>query len=174
MTEKFTNLYNIEAEQIVLGKIISNNDYYLKVDDFLKEEYFYELAHKEIYSYIKKTIQKSSIVADSITLKNFFDSNEIIRAIGGSNYLSILLSNSSGIVDVVSYAKLIQDLAIKRKLTIIGEEIVSNVYKDSETETAQKQIEDAESKLFDLRNNIEIFINRFTFWGKIDYINNTH
>ena len=162
MTEKFTNLYNIEAEQIVLGKIISNNDYYLKVDDFLKEEYFYELAHKEIYSYIKKTIQKSSIVADSITLKNFFDSNEIIRAIGGSNYLSILLSNSSGIVDVVSYAKLIQDLAIKRKLTIIGEEIVSNVYKDSETETAQKQIEDAESKLFDLSNNIEInkgFVN---------------
>lgn len=155
MSDKFKGLYNIEAEQIILGKIISNNDYYLRIDEYLREEYFYELAHREIYNYIKKTIQKSTIVADSITLKTFFDTNETLVSIGGSNYLSILLSISSGIVDVVSYAKLIQDLAIKRKLAIIGEDIVNEVYKDTDTETAQKQIENAEGKLFDLSNKME-------------------
>ena len=156
MTEKFKGLYNIEAEQIILGKIIANNDYFLKIDEYLKEEYFYELAHKEIFNYIKRTLQKSSIVADSITLKNFFDNDEILSSIGGSNYLSILLSVSSGIVDVVSYAKLVQDLAIKRNLALIGEDIVTKVYKDNETETARAQIEDAESKLFDLSGKIEV------------------
>lgn len=153
--ENYKGLYNIEAEQIILGKIISNNDYYTRINEFLHEDYFYELVHKEIYKYIAKTIQKSSIVADSVTLKNFFDNNEIISSIGGSNYLSILLSVSSGIVDAVSYAKLVQDLAIKRKLSIIGEDIVNNVYKNNEVETAQQQIEIAEGKLFDLSNRVE-------------------
>jgi replicative DNA helicase len=144
-------LYNIEAEQIILGKIILNNDYFTKVADYLAEEYFYESAHREIYKYIANTIQKSSIVADSITLKNFFNSNEILTSIGGSNYLSILLVVSVGIFDVVSYAKLIQDLAIKRSLAIIGEDIVNNVYKQGgELGTAQEQIEVAESRLFEL------------------------
>lgn len=153
--QEYKGLYNIEAEQIILGKIISNNDYYIRVSEYLCEDFFYELAHKEVYKYISKIIQKSSIVADSITLKNFFDSNEIIFSIGGSNYLSILLGMSSGIVDIVSYAKLIQDLAIKRKLSILGEDIVSNVYKNMDNETAQEQIEFAESKLFNLSNKVE-------------------
>ncbi|MBR2140990.1 MAG: replicative DNA helicase [Rickettsiales bacterium] len=152
---EYVGLYNIEAEQIILGKIISNNDYYTKINEYLHEDFFYELAHREIYKYISATIQRSSIVADSITLKNFFDTNEIISSIGGNNYLSILLSMSSGIVDVISYAKLIQDLAIKRRLTIVGEDIVSNVYKNVNNETAQQQIEDAEGKLFDLSGRIE-------------------
>lgn len=147
----YKGLYNIEAEQIVLGKIISNNDYFIKVNDYLSEDFFYELAHKEIYKYISKTIQRSSIIADSITLKNFFDNNEILASIGGNNYLSIILSMSSGIVDIVSYAKLIQDLAIKRKLVIINEESVVRLY-SNDVGSAQEEIEKTESKLFDLSN----------------------
>ncbi|MDR3078585.1 MAG: replicative DNA helicase [Rickettsiales bacterium] len=152
----FRGLYNIEAEQIILGKVIANNDYYGKISEYLQEDCFYELAHRELYSYLAKVIQKSTIVADSVTLKNFFDDNEILKVVGGSNYLSILLSTSSGIVDIVSYAKLIQDLAIRRKLAIIGEEIVSTVHaNDAHVDSARDQIELAEKKLFDLSNKIE-------------------
>lgn len=149
------SLYNIDAEQIILGKIISNNDYYSRVSDYLSDEYFYELAHKEIYKYISKVIQKSSIVADSVTLKNFFDTNEILLSIGGSKYLSILLSMSSGIVDIVSYAKIIQDLAMKRRLVFIGEDIVTNAYNNVSQKTAMEQIEVAEGELFELSNQGE-------------------
>lgn len=151
----FKGLFNIEAEQIVLGKIISNNDYLIKVNEILSPEYFYELAHQEIYKYIVKTLQKSSIIADSITLKNFFDTNEILNSIGGSNYLSVLLSLSVGIVDIVDYAKLIQDLAIKRRLVILGEDIVNSVYKNTNIINAKEQIENVEEKLFDLSNKAE-------------------
>ncbi|MDR2760248.1 MAG: replicative DNA helicase [Rickettsiales bacterium] len=154
---EYKGLYNIEAEQIVLGKIISNNDYFIRVADYLREEFFYELAHQEIYKYINVTLQKSSIVADSITLKNFFDRSEILSSIGGSNYLSMLLSVSTGILDVLSYAKLIQDLAVKRNLVIIGEDMVVNAYKQGDMPvTAQEQIETAETKLFELGGKNEI------------------
>jgi replicative DNA helicase len=158
----YKGLYNIEAEQIVIGKIISNNDYYVKVSDILSDEYFYELAHREIFKYISKVIQRSSIIADSVTLKSFFDTNEILVSIGGSNYLSILLSMSSGIVDVVSYAKLIQDFATKRRLILIGEEFITKIYGDTTTNNSQEQIEIIEGKLFDLSSKNDIgkgFVN---------------
>ncbi|MDR1425861.1 MAG: replicative DNA helicase [Rickettsiales bacterium] len=150
------SLYNIEAEQIILGKIIYNNDYYQKVAEYLQDDCFYELAHREIYRYITNVIHRSTIIADSVTLKNFFDTNEIVLVVGGSNYLSLLLSVSSGIVDIVSYARMVQDLATKRKLALIGEEIVNMVHaKDTQGNSAREQIELVEKKLFDLGNKIE-------------------
>jgi replicative DNA helicase len=161
-SKDYKGLYNIEAEQIIIGKIISNNDYYAKISDILHEEYFYELAHREIYKYISKVIQRSSIIADSVTLKSFFDTNDILVSIGGSNYLSILLSMSSGIADVVSYAKLVQDFATKRKLVLIGEELVAKIYSDTTTNNSHEQIEIVEGQLFELSNKNDVgkgFIN---------------
>ena len=38
--QEYKGLYNIEAEQIILGKIISNNDYYIKISEYLHEDFF--------------------------------------------------------------------------------------------------------------------------------------
>ncbi|MDD2839915.1 MAG: replicative DNA helicase [Rickettsiales bacterium] len=144
------NLFNIEAEQAVLGTIILNNDYLGKVNDILKGEDFYESAHQKIYDYIIQTTLKSNIVADSVTLKTFFQNDEEIKNIGGSNYLSILLNAGTGIIDIVDYAMVIKDLALKRNLVLIGEEIVNNSYKNSSNVKAQNLIEEAEGELFNL------------------------
>ncbi len=143
-------LFNIEAEQTVLGTIILNNDYLGKVNDILRTESFYEPAHQKIYDYIIQTTLRSNLVADSITLKLFFDNDEIISKIGGSNYLSVLLNMGAGVVDIVDYATIIKDLALKRELVLIGEDIVNKSYKNSSNETAQKLIEEAEGELFNL------------------------
>ena len=143
-------LFNVEAEQIILGAIILNNDYLGKVNDILKSESFYEPAHQKIYQYIIQTTLRSNIVADSVTLKLFFDNDEIIKTLGGSNYLSVLLNMGTGIIDVVDYATIIKDLALKRQLVEIGEEIVNNSYKNSSSYTAQTLIEEAEGELFNL------------------------
>lgn len=149
---KKSDLFNVEAEQIVLGTIIINNKYFFNICDFLKKEYFYEPAHQIIFEHIKKSIQETQIIADSITLKNFFDNDELLKTIGGSKYLSILLSIGAGIVDIVDYAKMIQDLALKRKLVFISEEIITNAYKNSTTVIASKQIEIAINKIFEIQD----------------------
>lgn len=148
-------LFNIEAEQAVLGTIIMNNDYLGKVNDIIKSSDFYETAHAKIFDYIINTTLRSNIVADSITLKTFFENDEDIKNIGGSNYLSVLLNAGTGIIDIVDYANVIKDLSLKRNLVLIGENIVNSSYKRSYETKAQKLIEEAEGELFNLSANGE-------------------
>lgn len=146
-------LFNIEAEQAVLGTIILNNEYLNRVSEFLHEEHFYEPAHQKIYSQIQHNIEKVNIVANQVTLKQFFESDQSIKAIGGALYLSTLLNCASSIIDIADYGKLIYDLSLKRELVMIGEDIVSRAYKVEEKTSAEEQVEAAETKLFHLTEN---------------------
>ena len=143
-------LYNIEAEQTILGTIIINNEYVNRVADFLLPEHFYEPANKKIYEQITHTINKINIIANQVTLKQFFENDSAIKAIGGLSYLSTLLSRATGIIDIADYAKLVYDLALKRELVMIGETIVGNAYKSDDKISAIEQVEEAENKLFNL------------------------
>ncbi len=146
-------LYNPEAEQIILGTIILNNEYLNRVSEFLLPEHFYEPAHQKIYSQILHNIEKVNITANQVTLKQFFESEETLKAAGGALYLSTLLASASMIVDIAQYARLIHDLALKRELVMIGEEIVNKAYKTDDRTSADEQIERAETNLFSLTNH---------------------
>jgi len=149
-SEIHKGLYNTEAEQAVLGTIILNNEYLNRVSEFLRVEHFYEPAHQKIFAQILHNVEKVNIVANQITLKQFFDSEPSIKANGGALYLTSLLRAASSIVDISHYGRVIHDLATKRELAMIGEEIVSRVYKGEEKASADEQIELAESSLFKL------------------------
>ena len=126
------SLYNIDAEQAVLGTIILNNEYLSRVIEIVQSDDFYEPAHRKIFSQIVFQVEKSSIIANQITLKQFFDSEENIKNLGGSRYLATLLSFASGIIDIANYGRVISDLAKKRKLVMIGEDIVNRAYKTTD------------------------------------------
>lgn len=143
-------LYNLDAECAVLGTIILNNEYLDRVLDFLHPEHFYDPANRKIYEQIIHHVEKASIVANQITLKNFFDSEPAIKAVGGSKYLSTLLTSASVIINIINYARIIYDFALKRELVKIGEQIVVNAYQTEEKTTGLEQIETAEANLFDL------------------------
>ena len=143
-------LYNIEAEQTILGTIIINNEYINRVAEFLLPEHFYEPANKKIFEQISHTINKINIIANQVTLKQFFENDQSIKAIGGSAYLSTLLSRATGVIDIADYAKLVYDLALKRELVMIGEEIVGNAYLADDQVSATEQVEEAENRLFNL------------------------
>lgn len=143
-------LFNIEAEQSVLGTIILNNEYLNRVVEFLLPEHFYEPAHQKIYQQIIHNVEKSNIVANQITLKQFFENDESFKAIGKSQYLAVLLASAQTIIDIADYGRIIYDLAMKRKLVMIGEDIVNNVNRSDDNISAQQQIESAESELFNL------------------------
>ena len=147
------NLSNIEAEQIILGSVIINNEYIHKISEFLLDEHFCEPAHQKIYNQILHNVNKVNIIANEVTLKHFFDNDETISNLGGAIYLNNLLAKATGIVDIVDYANLIYDLALKRNLVIIGENIVNDAYKANSIESAEQQIESAEANLFNLAYN---------------------
>lgn len=143
-------LFNIEAEQSVLGTIILNNEYLNRVIEFLLPEHFYEPAHQKIYGQILHSVEKVNVVANQITLKQFFENDEVIKALGASQYLSVLLTQAQSIIDIADYAKLIYDYALKRKLAMIGEDVVIKVNSGDGNISAQEQIEEFEGQLFAL------------------------
>jgi replicative DNA helicase len=160
--EKDKKLFNIDAEQSVLGTIILNNDYLAKVIEILQPIFFYEPIHQKIYEYIINTTLKSNISSDSVTLKLFFDNDDDLNDVGGSAYLTKLLKIGAGIVDITDYANIIRDLAVKRKIVFISEDAIVNTYKNSSQVNSNDLLEKIEGDFFTLSlmgNNDKTFVD---------------
>ncbi|WP_334128845.1 replicative DNA helicase [Sneathiella sp.] len=144
--------HNIEAEQELLGAILINNDAAMKVSGFLLPEHFYEPVHQRIYASATLLIERGEI-ADPVTLKSYFERDDALTDIGGAQYLARLAASATTIINAENYGRLIYDLAMRRELIRLGEEIVNTAYDAELDETSQKQIENAEQKLFSLAEN---------------------
>lgn len=141
--------HNIQAEQILLGTFLNNNEHLNKVSDFLQAEHFFEPVHQKIFAAISTCIEKG-LIATPITLKNKFDKDESLKEIGGAEYLVKLVSLATTIINIIDYAKTVYDLAIRRKLINIGEDIVNEAYQENLEVTSLQQIEIAEQSLYNL------------------------
>ena len=144
--------HNLEAEQDLLGAILVNNDAAAKVSGFLKAEHFAGDVHRRIYDAATLLIERGEI-ADPVTLKSYFDRDEGLADIGGSQYLARLAASATTIINAENYGRLIYDLAMRRELILLGEEIVNTAYDSELEETSSSQIENAEQKLFSLAEN---------------------
>ncbi len=143
--------YNIEAEQILLGAILIDNEQLHKVEDFLLAEHFFEPAHQCIYTHIQKLMARG-LLANPVTLKGVLDKEEVLKDLGGASYLAKLSGLAAGIVYVKDYGQTVYDLALNRGLIRVGQDIVEDVYSEKEL-SASEQIEQAEHQLFMLASD---------------------
>ena len=134
---------NIEAEQAVLGALLVNNGALEYIGEQLKAEHFYEPLHTRIFEAIHKFHNKGQI-ANPVTLRHYFDQDEALADIGGGAYLAKLAGAAITVINMI------YDLALKRQLVVIGEEVVNTAYAHKVDLPAINQIEAAEQKLFSL------------------------
>ncbi len=141
--------HNIEAEQALLGAILINNDAFDRVSAFLEPHHFFDPLHARIYETATKLIQ-SGKQATPITLKTYFENEEAIGAVTVPQYLGRLAAHATSVINAADYAQTVYDLSVRRDLIIIGEDMVNVAY-DSPVDCApDKQIEEAESRLYSL------------------------
>ncbi|HEV8025926.1 MAG TPA: replicative DNA helicase [Stellaceae bacterium] len=140
---------NIEAEQALLAAILVNNAAYHRVSDFLLAEHFALGVHGRIYAAVTRLIERGQI-ANPVTLKGLFDQDEALAEIGGAQYLARLATSVVTIINAEDYGRTIHDLYVRRQLIAIGEDTVNCAYKHDLEDDAARQIEAAETKLFDL------------------------
>jgi replicative DNA helicase len=140
---------NVEAEQSLLGALLVNNEALQYIGDQLKAEHFYEPLHQRIFEAIHKFHDKG-LIANPVTLKHYFDQDQALSDIGGGGYLAKLAAAAITVINVSDYAHMIYDLALKRQLVAIGEEVVNTAYEHKIDIPASSQIEQAEQKLFTL------------------------
>ncbi|MGB8274389.1 MAG: replicative DNA helicase [Alphaproteobacteria bacterium] len=144
--------HNYEAEQALLGAILANNHAYERVAEFLRPEHFADPIHGRIYAMIGKLIERGQ-VADLVTLKNFFESDGSLVAVGGTQYLAELVGSVVTVINAVDYAHTIHDLHLRRQLITLGEDVVNHAYSHDPDSNGLAQIEAAEKGLYDLASS---------------------
>ena len=73
---------NIEAEQAVIGSILVSNDIYDEITLIIDAQKFFDPIHTKIFETIEKLISKG-LLANPITLKNYFENKEGLKELGG-------------------------------------------------------------------------------------------
>jgi len=141
--------HNLEAEQALLGAILVNNEALSRVNEFLLPEHFYEPLHQRIYTHVVKLIERQQI-ANPVTLRPFFEQDPAMVEIGGPSYLARLAANAVTVINAGDYGRAIYDLALKRDLIQVGEDIVNGAYEPDIDTTAEDLIQAAEGKLFNM------------------------
>ena len=140
---------NIEAEQHLLGSVLINNDIIDEIANIINYEKFYDPIHVKIYEVIEN-LNSKGMIANPITLKNYFEKNQGLDDVGGVEYLVKLTRFSSSVKQAVDYAKIVHENYVKRELIQISHQIKYDSVSTEDDKSSDLIIEDAEKSLFDL------------------------
>lgn len=141
--------HNLEAEQQLLGALLYNNDAAARVLDFLKPEHFHQPLHGRIYDAIMTLIERGEL-ANPVTLKTRFEQDQAIRELGGPGYLVDLVARAVNVIRAEEFARILYDLYLRRQLILLSEEMAERSRTHDLSDTAVRQIEDAEAQLYSL------------------------
>ena len=109
---------NLEAEQALLGSILVNNDIIDEVSTLINSNIFYDPAHIKIYEVIEN-LNNKGMIANPITLKNYFEKDNMLNEVGGTEYLVKITRFSGSVKQAIDYAKIIHEMYLRRELVLI-------------------------------------------------------
>ena len=142
--------YDIEVEQALLGAILVDNSALERVSSVLKSEHFYDPLHQRIYEVMQGQLDRGGMVITPLTLNAAMKADPGLVEVGGHAYLAGLAAAAPAMPNVRDYARILQELAIRRGLIHVGEDIVNAAYEAPHDKSPQTQIEDAEKALYRL------------------------
>ena len=141
---------NLEAEQALLGSILVNNDIIDEVSNIINASIFYDPAHIKIYEVIQ-SLNSKGMIANPITLKNYFEKDNMLNDVGGTEYLVKLTRFSGSSKQAIDYAKIIHEMYLRRELVLISDKLSSDTLNANLKEiNAENIIETTEKSLYQL------------------------
>ncbi|MBN1042535.1 replicative DNA helicase [Clostridium botulinum] len=141
---------SIEAEQTLLGCIISSIDKFLEVDAIVHELDFYVDKHKKIYGAIKNLVNRG-VTVDAITLMEELKSRNILMLCGGASYITELSLSGINYSNIASYAEIIREKSNRRKLIKAGQTLISKSF----DEDINLVLEETERELYNVEASKE-------------------
>jgi replicative DNA helicase len=138
---------NVEAEAALLGALMIDNRLVEDIQLKLKAHHFFEPLHGRIYDAILKMTDANRI-ANPVTLRPLFESDENIKEVGGVAYLAQLTGSGAAVIGARDFAEQIYDLALLRALIGVGRGLVEGALDTSEDVAPLAQIERAETELY--------------------------
>ncbi len=139
--------YDVDVEQALLGAILVDNYSLERVSVSLKAEHFYDPLHQRLYDAIDRMWAKGHAVTP-LTLKAAMEGDAGFVEVGGQAYLVSLAHAAPALPNVKDYARILSELATRRELIHIGEDIVHTAIEAPLDLTPAAQIEEAEKALY--------------------------
>ena len=139
--------HDIEAEQAVLGSMLTDQDAVIDAIEALKPEDFYRDDNKYVYEAIVNLYNRGEPI-DIITVKSELTAIQKFEAVGGIEYLATLPDKVPLVANSGKYIKIVEEKALLRKLIKATDEIQTLSYEQSEE--TDNIMEHAEKKIFDI------------------------
>jgi len=140
--------YDVEVEQALLGAILVDNQALERVAALLKAEHFYDPLHARIFETMSIAVERGSFVLTPLTLHAAMKADPGLIEVGGITYLAGLAQAAPSMPNVRDFARILHDLAVRRSLIRIGEDIVNTAYEAPTEKGPQAQIAEAEKALY--------------------------
>ena len=138
---------DIEAEQAVIGSMLTDQDAVSSAIETLKPEDFYREDNKIIYEAILNIYNRAEPI-DIITLKAELSSMGKLDAVGGLEYIAVLPDKVPTTANVDRYIKIVEEKAMLRNLIKTANDILSMGYEP--TDEPERVMDLAEKKIFDV------------------------
>ncbi|SBT16254.1 Replicative DNA helicase [Marinomonas gallaica] len=140
--------YSIEAERSVIGGLMLDPEAWEKVSELVMADDFYRPEHRAIFAVIARLADDSE-PADVVTISERLDKRGELEDIGGVTYLIEVVEGTPSASNIASYAEIVRERSILRRLISTTNDINSRAYQP-EGMTAAEVLEDAERQIFQL------------------------
>ncbi|GAH57024.1 unnamed protein product, partial [marine sediment metagenome] len=138
---------NAEAEAATLGALLLDPEALSTVIHYIRPEDFYRTSNQRVYEGILNLFERNEAI-DLITLTGELKNSGLLEACGGAAYISRLTSAVPTSANIKYYARIVQECSIRRRLSRIASEIVSNAHEESLN--VRFIIEEAERRIFEI------------------------
>ena len=143
---------DIEAEQAIIGSMLTDKDAVISAIEVLKPNDFYREDNKTIYEAILNLYSRSEPV-DIITVRAELESMGKLDNVGGLEYLAELPEKVPTTANASKYIKIVEEKSALRNLIKTANEIIELGY--NPTEDVDDIMEGAEKKIFNIMQDKE-------------------
>ncbi len=139
--------HSVEAEQAVLGGLLSNSAWD-RIGDLIAESDFYRADHRVVWRAITRLVEENK-PADVLTVSEALKVTGELNDVGGLAYLHQLASGTPSAANIRRYAEIVRERAIMRKLAEVGTAIADSAYTPQGRE-ARQLLDEAETKILEI------------------------
>ncbi len=142
--------HDLEAEQAVIGSMLTDKEAVISAIETLTDDDFYREDNKIIYSAIMNLYNRGDAI-DIITLKAELSSMGKFEAVGGLEYLAELPEKVPTTANVDKYIKIVEEKSTLRTLIRTANELITLGY--DPTQEVEELMDNAEKKIFGVMQN---------------------
>lgn len=142
---------NVDAEKSIIGGLMLEQEAWDEVSELLVADDFYKPAHKKIYEAIRE-LHRREMPSDLVTVSNHLMERGELESLGGAVYLAEMIDQTPSTANINSYAKIVQEKSLLRKVIQAANEFSNQAY-SQDFENMESFLDTMEAKVFQLSDS---------------------